>query len=108
MVVLEYILIAVLIIAAFVIIAAVLLQKSNEDGLSGTIAGGSETFYGKDKSSHTDRTLFKWTAIASVVFVVAVLLVYIIQPDYSQSFSLEDWADQYINRYYDIVDTISK
>ncbi|MBQ8880213.1 MAG: preprotein translocase subunit SecG [Clostridia bacterium] len=108
MVVLEYILIAVLIIAAFVIIAAVLLQKSNEDGLSGTIAGGSETFYGKDKSSHTDRTLFKWTVIASIVFAVAVLVVYIIQPDYSQGFSLEDWTNEYLNNYSDIVDKIGK
>ena len=103
MVVLEYILIAVLIIAAFVIIGAVLLQKSNEEGLSGSIAGGAETFYGKDKSSHTDRTLFKWTIIAGIVFAAAVLLVYIIQPDYSSGFSLDDWASSYLNNYSNIL-----
>ena len=81
------------------IIAAVLLQKSNEDGLSSTIAGGSDTFYGKDKSSHTDRTLFKWTIIASIVFAVAVLAVYIIQPDYAKGFNLDDWTNSYLNNY---------
>ena len=106
--ILQYVLLAVLLVSAVVIVVAVLLQKSNEDGLSGTIAGGSETFYGKDKSSHTDRTLFKWTVIASIVFAVAVLVVYIIQPDYSQGFSLEDWTNEYLNNYSDIVDKIGK
>ena len=58
---LQYILLSVLLLSAGVIVIAVLLQKSNEDGLSGTIAGGAETFYGRDKSAHTDRALYKWT-----------------------------------------------
>ena len=86
--VLEYILLAVLFVAALFIIFAVIMQKSGSEGLSGTIAGGQETFYGKDKSSHTEKILFKWTAIASIVFAVAVLLAYIIQPDYTTSSGL--------------------
>lgn len=93
MVILEYVLLAVLLIAAAFIVVAVVLQKSNEDGLSGTIAGGAETFYGKDKSSNADRALFKWTLIAAIVFAVAVLLVFIIQPDYAEGYSLEAWKD---------------
>lgn len=94
MVVLEYVLIAVLLLAAIFIIVAVLLQKSSEDGLSGAIAGGSETFYGKDKSSRTDRKLFKWTMIASIIFAVAVLAVYVIQPDFSEYYSPSEWMNQ--------------
>ena len=98
--VLEYVLIAVLIIAAFAIIAIVLLQKSGDEGLSSTIAGGADTFYGKDKSSHTDRTLYKWTIIVGIVFAVAVFAVYVLQPDYSQGFDLDAWMTQSgLNRY---------
>ena len=91
--ILEYVLLAVLLVSAAFIIVAVLLQKSNEDGLSGTIAGGSETFYGKDKSAGADRALYKWTLIAAIVFAIAVLLVFIIQPDVSERYSLDVWKD---------------
>lgn len=97
MVVLEYLLLVVLLIAAVFIVVAVIFQKSGEDGLSGAISGGAETFYGKDKSAHGEKKLYKWTLIASLVFAVAVVVVFIIQPDYSKSFSLTDW--QNINSY---------
>ena len=89
----EYVLLAVLLICAAFIVVAVVLQKSSDEGLSGTIAGGAETFYGKDKSSHTDRALYKWTLIASIVFAVAVLAVFVIQPDYANSYSLDQWQE---------------
>ena len=91
--ILEYVLLAVLLVSAAFIVVAVLLQKSNEDGLSGTIAGGAETFYGKDKSANADRALYKWTLIASIIFAVAVLAVFVIQPDYAQSYELDSWKD---------------
>lgn len=97
--ILQYILIIALLVSALVIVIAVLMQKSNEDGLSGTIAGGAETFYGKDKSTHTDRALYKWTLIASVVFVIAVIAVYVFQPDYSASFDIKDWMSDKLNSY---------
>ena len=90
--IMEYVLLAVLLLAAVFIVIAVLFQKSSDEGLSGTIAGGnSETYYGKDKSKHTDKLWFKWTLIASIVFAVAVILTYVIQPDYSSSYSLDAW-----------------
>lgn len=80
----EYVLLSILLVCAVAITLAVTLQKSNE-GLSGTIAGGSETYYGKDKASQTGKKLFKLTLILSVIFAVLVLVVYVIQPDYSES-----------------------
>ena len=91
--ILEYVLLAVLLVSAAFIVVAVLLQKSNEDGLSGTIAGESKTFYGMDKSANADRALYKWTLIASIIFAVAVLAVFVIQPDYAQSYELDAWQD---------------
>ena len=81
----EFILLGLLLVSAVFLVVSVTLQKSNDEGLSGTIAGGSETYYGKDKSMRTGRLLSKWTLIVSIVFAVAVLAVYVIQPDYTPS-----------------------
>ncbi len=97
----EYVLLAILLLSAIFIIVAVIFQKSADEGLSGTIAGGNETFYGKDKSAHTDKLWFKWTLIASIVFVVAVLVVYVIQPDYDSSQAFDNWKN--ISEYADIL-----
>lgn len=89
--ILEYVLLAVLLLSAVFIIVAVIFQKSADEGLSGTIAGGNETFYGKEKSAHTDKLWFRLTLVVSIVFVVAVLLAYVIQPDYDNSAALDNW-----------------
>ncbi len=91
--ILEIVLLVLLLVSAAFIVVAVILQKSNEDGLSGTIAGGSETFYGKDKSAGADRALYRWTLVAAIIFAVAVLVVFIIQPDYAKSYSVDAWKD---------------
>ena len=78
----EYILLSILLVSAIAIVVAVTLQKSNE-GLSDSIAGGSETYYGKDKSAQTGKKLFKITLVACIVFALATLAVYVMQPDYS-------------------------
>ena len=97
--ILEYVLLVLLLVSAAFIVVAVVLQKSNEDGLSSTIAGGSETFYGKDKSADADKALFKWTLIAAIVFGVAVLAVYIMQPDYVSTYTSEGWQDVISSQY---------
>ena len=89
--ILEYILLSILLVCAVIITVAVTLQKSNE-GLSGTIAGGSETYYGKDKAAQTGKKLFKITLIVSIVFAFVVLAVYVIQPDYSST-TANGWTE---------------
>lgn len=88
----EYILLIVLLLAALFIVVAVTLQKSSDEGLSGTISGGSETYYGRDKSTNKGRNLNKWMLIVSIVFAVAVIVVYVMQPDYPQvSYDIDYW-----------------
>ena len=87
----EIVLLSILLLAALFIVVAVIFQKSGDEGLSGTIAGGSETFYGKEKTASTEKTWFKWTLIVSIVFAVAVLAAYVIQPDYTYGFDLDYW-----------------
>ena len=52
------------------LILVVLLQSGKSDGLSGSIAGGAETFFGKNKGRTIDAILEKWTTAAAVVFIV--------------------------------------
>ena len=99
----EYILLALLLVSAIFIVVVVTLQKSNDEGLSGTIAGGSETYYGKDKSAHSDRPLHKITLVASIVFVVAVIVTYVVQPDFTNGFAeMEHWHELVSDIYKDL------
>ncbi len=69
----------VLIIASLFLIIAVLMQSGKSKKLSGTIAGGAETFFGKSKGKAIDKLLSKLTTIIAVCFVVLVVVVYVTQ-----------------------------
>ncbi len=69
----------VLIIAAIFLVVAVLMQSGKSHNLSGAIAGGAETFFGKTKGSTLDKKLSKLTTIVAIVFVALVLVSYLIQ-----------------------------
>ena len=45
-------LIIIHVIISLVLIAVVLMQHGKQQGLSGAIAGGAETFFGKNKGSY--------------------------------------------------------
>ena len=63
------------VIAAVAIIVVVLLQDSRKSGLSGSIAGGAETFFGKNKARSLDGKLARWTKILAAVFIVLTVVV---------------------------------
>lgn len=69
----------VLIVASVFLIVAVLMQHGKAHNLSGTIAGGAETFFGKTKGQTIDKKLSTVTTIIAVIFVVIVLAVYLMQ-----------------------------
>ena len=78
--IINYIMMGLLIVSGLFLVVAVLLQEGkSKGGLSGTIVGGTETFYGKEQGVRRDRMLSRLTTIAAIVFVVLVLAVYIIQ-----------------------------
>ncbi len=70
----------ILICASVFLIFAVLMQSGKSKKLSGTIAGGAETFFGKTKGKAMDKVLSKATTIISIIFVLIVVVMYIIQP----------------------------
>jgi len=55
------------------LIAVVLLQSGKSAGLSGAIAGGAETFFGKKKG--LDTFLSKVTVVLAVVFGLLSLIL---------------------------------
>ncbi len=85
--------IALLVIGVF-LVGAVLMQQGKAHGLSGAIAGGAETFFGKEKGKDMNKKLSVATTVVGVVFVVAVLVLYILMPDakYSTIHSTNNWS----------------
>ncbi|MBQ9116147.1 MAG: preprotein translocase subunit SecG [Clostridia bacterium] len=69
----------ILLLAAIFLIVAVLMQSGKSHKLSGTIAGGAETFFGKTKGKSIDKLFSRLTTIVSIAFVVLVLVVYVFQ-----------------------------
>ncbi len=75
---LELILTIVHVIFAVLLIAIVLFQSGSQEGLSGSISGGAETFFGKNKARSMDGILAKCTAIVAVLFIVTSIILFII------------------------------
>ncbi len=70
----EIVLGVVLIITSLALVAMVLLQEGRQQGLSGAIAGGAETFLGKSKGKTIEQKLVKITKVLAVVFFVLSLV----------------------------------
>ena len=68
----------VLLVLAVALIALVLLQESKDTKLSSSIAGGSDTFFGKSKGASKDKILSLATTIVAIVFAVVVLAMYLL------------------------------
>ena len=73
-----------LIVFSLFLIVAVLLQQGKNHNLSGTIAGGAETFFGKSKAQTMNKKLSILTTVAAVIFVVMVIVVYCVNTPNSE------------------------
>ncbi len=72
---LEIIATIILILVSLGLILAVLLQKGKSAGLSGSIAGGAEHLFGKQKSRGIDAFLEKLTTGLAIAFILFTLFV---------------------------------
>ena len=70
---LEIILGIVILITSILIVILVLLQEGKQQGLSGAIAGGAETFFGKSKGRTMEQKLVKITRVLAVIFFVLTM-----------------------------------
>ncbi|NLA76793.1 MAG: preprotein translocase subunit SecG [Clostridiales bacterium] len=62
-----------LIISSILIVVLVLMQQGREAGLSGAIAGGAESFFGKNKGRTIEAKLEKITKIVAFGFFFLTL-----------------------------------
>ncbi len=63
------------VILSIILIAVVLLQSGKSAGLSGSIGGGAETFFGKNKARTIDGLLEKATGVIAILFVVTSIVL---------------------------------
>ncbi|MBE6584345.1 MAG: preprotein translocase subunit SecG [Ruminococcaceae bacterium] len=76
--VLTYVFGITLLVLATALSVLVMLQSGKDKKLSGAIAGGSNSFYGKTKGSDRSKVLSVVTSAVAIVFVVFVFVTYII------------------------------
>ena len=66
------------IIVALILIVIVLMQSGKTQGISGAIAGGAETFFGKNKGRTIDGILSKITSIVAILFIICSVALSIV------------------------------
>jgi preprotein translocase subunit SecG len=76
--VLEIILTILVAVTSAALILVVLLQSGKEAGLSGALAGGSETYMSKNKKGSLDQVLArstKWIALVWILLTLSLSLI---------------------------------
>jgi len=63
------------VVLCVILIAIVLFQSGKQQGLSGSIGGGAETFFGKNRARTMDAILAKCTAVVAVLFIGTSILL---------------------------------
>ena len=61
------------IIVSLSLIFIVILQSGRSAGMTGDIAGGAETFFGKNKARTLNGMLGRWTTYAAIIFIITSL-----------------------------------
>ena len=81
-------------IIAFGLMAVVLFQSSKSEGLSGSIAGGAETFFGKNKGKTMDGVLAKFTVILAILFVITSVSLSVLSKKSAGNDTVDDTTSQ--------------
>lgn len=69
----------VFILASLVLIISVLMQSGKSAGLSGSIGGGAEQLFGKQKGRSLDALFEKMTTIAAIAFMLSAIALLVVQ-----------------------------
>ena len=65
----------ILMVVSVALILIVLFQHGRSANISGAIAGGAETFFGKSKGRTLDSILSKLTSLVAILFIVLTLVI---------------------------------
>lgn len=72
---LRMVLTVLFVFVCIVISVIVLLQEGKSAGLSGTISGAAESYWGRNKGRSMEGKLEKWTKILAVAFFVLAIVL---------------------------------
>ena len=67
------------VITSIVIIVTVMMQPSKSNGLSGLIAGSSDTFYAKNKTKTFESVLARITVVSAISFTITTVLLNLVK-----------------------------
>lgn len=68
----------ILMVMALFLIVAVLIQQGKDKKLSGSIAGGADTYYGKGKGKSWEKILSRLTTVVAILFAILVVAMYVV------------------------------
>ena len=71
----QNVLIVIHVIISIILCVIVLMQHGKQQGLSGAIAGGAETFFGKNKGRTIDAMLKKFTSVVAALFIISSVVL---------------------------------
>lgn len=57
------------------LVILVMLQESKTSGLTGTVSGMADTYWGKNKGRSMEGKLVKWTAVLGVIFFILTVVL---------------------------------
>ena len=63
------------VILGIILVVSVLMQSGKQAGLSGSIGGGAETFFGKNKSRTLDAMFARITTVVAILFLVTSIVL---------------------------------
>lgn len=66
---------ALLIISCIILIISIIGQSGKSAGMSGSITGGAEQLFGKQKGREIDRKLDRVTKGAAIAFILCALVL---------------------------------
>lgn len=68
-------LMGIFILVCIAITIIILMQESKHNGLSGTISGAADSYWGKNKGRSMEGKLVKFTKLLVVLFVVIAVIL---------------------------------
>lgn len=76
--VLSIVFMVLMVLFSLTMIIIVMLQQGNSNNL-GAIAGGAESFFGKNKARSMDAKFKRWTIIVAAMILVTSILFFVVQ-----------------------------
>ncbi len=76
--VLSIVLMSFMVLFSIVMIIIVVMQQGNTNNL-GAIAGGAESFFGKNKARSLDAKFKRWTILVAAMILVSSILFFVVQ-----------------------------